>query len=289
DDTQPIVSVLAAVQSEDAAVARTARAAALARRAETLTALAAEFPGSLLLERYELEGRAATAAEHGPLLELTVALGPAAGDLLVEKMRDQDRDVRYYATLCAGESRPPGAVDSLVERLFDSDYGIRSIAIDALGGYPAAEREQALQRVRQTLRGAPPARVQAAANALAKLGDAAAVPVLIDVLDAGAEVAEHARRALIMLTMEDCGTSASKWRAWWDGHQGQHRVQWLIEALGHKDDNLRSTAAEELRQATGESFGFHHDLPRNERDQARQRWLDWWERAGRQRFTAGAS
>src|SRR5690606_8879668 len=85
-DTQPIDGVLLAVQSEDAAVARTARDAALARPAETLAALAIEFPGTLHLERYELEGRAATAAEHGPLLALTVALGAVAGDLLVEKM-----------------------------------------------------------------------------------------------------------------------------------------------------------------------------------------------------------
>jgi hypothetical protein len=287
DDTQPIATVLAAVQSEDAAVARTARAAALARSAETLAALATEFPGALRLERYEIEGRQATAAEHGPLLELTVALGAAAGDLLVEKMRDPDRDVRYYATLCAGESRPGVAVDSLVDRLFDGDYGTRSIAIDALSGYPAADREQALQRVRQALQSDPPARVQAAANALAKLGDAAAVPVLIDLLDAGNEAAEHARRALIMLTMEDCGTGARVWRAWWDRHRSQHRVEWLIEALGHGDDNLRSAAADELLQLTGEHLGYHHDQPRNARDQAQQRWLDWWQRVGRQRFTAG--
>jgi hypothetical protein len=282
---EPIDGVLAAVQGADAVVAQAARAAALARPAETLAALAAVFPGALILERYELEGRAATAAEHGALLELTVALGAAAGDLLVEKMHDADRDIRYFAALCAGESRPRAAIDSLVDRLFDSDYGIRSVAIDALSGYPAAGREQALQRVREALHGDPPARVQAAANALAKLGDAAAVPVLIEVLAAGTEAAEHARRALIMLTMEDCGTSASKWRTWWATHQHQHRIEWLIEALGHKDENLRSAAAEELRQGTGEYFGFHHDLPRNERDQAQQRWRDWWDQSGRRRFT----
>jgi HEAT repeat protein len=287
DDTQPIASVLAAVQSEDAAVARTARAAALSRPAETLAALVAEFPGALRLERYELEGRQATAAEHGPLLELIVALGAAAGDLLVEKMRDPDRDVRYYATLCAGESRPGVAVDSLVDRLFDGDYGTRSVAIDALSGYPAADREQALQRVRQALRGDSPARVHAAANALAKLGDAAAVPVLIELLDTGTEAAEHARRALIMLTMEDCGTGARVWRAWWERHRGQHRIEWLIEALGHRDDNLRSAAAEELLQLTGEHLGYHHDQPQSAREQAQQRWLEWWQRVGSQRFTAG--
>jgi HEAT repeat protein len=283
----PIDSVLSAVQSEDPAVARAARISALARPAEAVAALAAHFPGELRIERYELEGRAIPAAEHGPLLELTVAMGAAAGDLLIEKMRDIDRDTRYYAALCAAESRPRAAVDSLVERLFDSDYGVRSIAIDALKGYPQAVLDQGLQPVREALLSILPARVQAAANALAKIGDAAAVPVLIDVLDQGTDAAEHARRALIKLTKQDCGTSAPQWRAWWSEHRDRHRMEWLIEALGQKDENLASEAVEELRQATGEYFGFHHDLPQKERDQAQQRWIDWWEQSGRQRFAAG--
>lgn len=280
----PIDSVLSAVQSEDPAVARAARISALARPAETVAALAAHFPGELRIERYELEGRAIPAAEHGPLLELTVAMGAAAADLLIAKMRDIDRDTRYYAALCAAESRPRAAVDGLVERLFDSDYGVRSIAIDALRGYPQDVLELGLQPVREALRSTQPARMQAAANALAKIGDAAAVPVLIDVLDQGTDAAEHARRALIKLTKQDCGTSAPPWRAWWNEHQGRHRMEWLIEALGQKDENLASEAVEELRQATGEYFGFHHDLPPRERAQAQQRWVDWWERSGRQRF-----
>jgi HEAT repeat protein len=283
----PIDSVLSAVQSDDPAVARAARNAALGRPAEAVAALAAYFPGELRIERYELEGRAIPAAEHGPLLELTVAMGAAAGDLLIAKMRDIDRDTRYYAALCAAESRPRAAVDSLVERLFDSDYGVRSIAIDALKGYPQAVLEQGLQPAREALLSSQPARVQAAANALAKIGDADAVPVLIDVLDQGTDAAEHARRALIKLAKQDCGTSASQWRTWWNEHRDRHRMEWLIEALGQKDENLASEAVEELRQATGEYFGFHHDLPQQERDQAQQRWIDWWEQSGRQRFAAG--
>lgn len=283
----PIDSVLSAVQSEDPAVAKAARISALARPAEAVAALAAYFPGELRIERYELEGRAIPAAEHGPLLELTVAMGATAGDLLIAKMRDIDRDTRYYAALCAAESRPRAAVDSLVERLFDSDYGVRSIAIDALKGYPQAVLDQGLQPAREALLSSQPARVQAAANALAKIGDAAAVPVLIDVLDQGTDAAEHARRALIKLTKQDCGTSASQWRTWWNEHRERHRMEWLIEALGQKDENLASEAVEELRQATGEYFGFHHDLPQKERDQAQQRWIDWWEQSGRQRFAAG--
>ena len=32
---------------------------------------------------------------------------------------------------------------------------------------------------------------------------------------------------------------------------------------------------------TSESFGYHFDLPKREREEARQRWVDWWQRTGR--------
>jgi alkanesulfonate monooxygenase SsuD/methylene tetrahydromethanopterin reductase-like flavin-dependent oxidoreductase (luciferase family) len=35
---------------------------------------------------------------------------------------------------------------------------------------------------------------------------------------------------------------------------------------------------------TGEYFGYHHDLPKREREQARQRWIQWWTAVGRRRF-----
>ncbi|WP_428268778.1 HEAT repeat domain-containing protein [Haliangium sp.] len=264
--------------------ADTARDAALARADEALAALATRFPGPLRVERYELEGRVLPAAEHSPLLGLVVSLGAAAGPLLIAKLDDPDRDTRFFATLCASESHPPDAAAALVERLFDSDYGVRTAAIDALAGYPDAVLAPALASLRDALRSDTAGRAQAAANALGKLGDPASVPVLIDVLAEAGDGAEAARRALVKLTAQDFGTSARKWRSWWQKHSSQHRVEWLVEALGHKDENLRAAAADELRTRTGEHFGFYHDLPKKERELARERWSDWWEHTGRARF-----
>jgi hypothetical protein len=36
------------------------------------------------------------------------------------------------------------------------------------------------------------------------------------------------------------------------------------------------TAAAELRKKTGQYFGYHYDLPKREREEARERWLTWW-------------
>jgi hypothetical protein len=91
-------------------------------------------------------------------------------------------------------------------------------------------------------------------------------------------------RALIHLTKQDFGQSTRKWRQWWDKNRRKSRVEWLLDGLAHKDTELRRSAAEDLRKATGEYFGYHHDLPRRERELARQRWLDWWNQTGRLRF-----
>lgn len=280
----PIDSVLSAVQSENPEEADYGRASALARPDETLSALAARFPGTLWVERFELEGQPLPPAEHGPLLALTIELGPLATEMLIEKLADPDREIRYYAALCLAETRPREALEPFVEHLFDSDYGIRSLVIDALSDYPAAQLEKALARVRQALHSDQGGRVQAAGNALAKLGDTHAVPVLIDVMAEGGSGAEHARRTLISLTRQDFASSVRKWRSWWNKHQEQHMIEWLIDALGHKDENLRGAAAEDLRQRTGEYFGFHHDLSKREREQAQQRWREWWRQTGSMKF-----
>ena len=58
----------------------------------------------------------------------------------------------------------------------------------------------------------------------------------------------------------------------------------MIEGLGHKEDPIREAAINDLRRLTGEYFGYHHDLPRREREAAAQRWSDWWRDVGQRRF-----
>lgn len=284
DEPDPIALVLSTLQNGDAVIAEHARFEALSRSDEVIEAAQSLFPGALRVDRYELGGRAIPADRHGPLLALLVQLGAPAVPLLIDKMRDNRRDIRYYATLCISELRPATAVGALVERIFDSDYGIRDMAIEALARYSGEELESGLVHVRQALSSQDPERIHAAAMALATLGDVRAIPDLLDAHGRGDRGAEHARLALVQLVKQDFGTSTRKWRAWWAKHKRQNRVEWLIDGLAHNAEPIRRSAVEELRKLTGEHFGFQADMPKRDREQARQRWLDWWEEIGRTRF-----
>jgi hypothetical protein len=94
---------------------------------------------------------------------------------------------------------------------------------------------------------------------------------------------EKARDQLVRITRQDFGTKTRRWEAWWEKHQDDDRVEWLFEGLAHKEPHIRASAEEELRALTGEYFGYHFDLPRREREQARARWQSWWYESGRAR------
>jgi hypothetical protein len=260
---------------------------AVERAPEALRALARRFPGKLRVDRFAVTGRTLRAAQYGGLLELVIRLGGTAAELLIDKMSVAQRDIRFYATVCAAELRPRNAVFALADRLFDQDYGVRATAIEALTGYPASELGHALTRARRAVHSTDPDVVAAASGALTTLGDVEAIPDLIGVIERADRGGEHARRALTALTAQDFGASERKWRKWYDGARRRHRVEWLIEGLSHKEDPIRETAINALRRLTGEYFGYHHDLPRKERDAAAERWAAWWRDAGHRRFSIG--
>jgi hypothetical protein len=285
----PIDDLLSAIESAPEGGAEESLHEAVARAPEAIAALARRFPGKLRVDRFAVTGRGMRAPQYGGLLELVTRLGAAASELLVDKLAAPHRDVRFYATACAAELRPRSAVFALAERLFDHDFGVRALALEALAGYPAADLAHALARVRRAVHATDPEVVDAAAHAIVQLGDVDAIADLIGAIERGDRSAEHARRALVALTAQDFASSERKWRKWWEGARGRHRIEWLIEGLGHRDDALRESAIRELRRLTGEHFGYYHDLPRRDRDAAAERWAAWWREAGRLRFLSPAA
>jgi hypothetical protein len=257
---------------------------AVERGGETLGVLMRRFPGTLRVDRFAVQGRSLRAAQYGGLLDLVVRLGSAASELLVEKMGSAQRDDRFFATICAAELRPRSAIFALVERLFDQDYGVRAAAIEALAGYPVAELTQSLARARRAVHSTDPEIVAAATTAIVALGDIEAVGDLIASLERTDKGTEHVRKALVALTAQDFGTNEKKWRKWFEGARKSHRIEWLIDGLTHKEDAIREGAIQDLRRLTGEYFGYHHDLPRKERDVAAERWTVWWRETGQRRF-----
>ena len=284
-DADPIDRVLDEIESAHGEPAASAITEALGRTKETLHALKARFPGRLAVDRYELGGRTVRASRHGPLIDLVIKLGPAASSLLIERMDDTNKEIRYYATVCAAQLRPLSALGPLVARLFDSDHGVRGAAIRGLLGYTSADLERNLHYLRQQLHSEDPLRVRAAAEATAKLADTKSIPDLLDACARNDQGSEHARRALNEITKQDFGSNVRKWRSWWSKNKSRHRVGWLLDGLAHKDASNRRSAADELRHVTGESFGYLYDGSKKEREASRKRWLQWWEETGRRKFT----
>ncbi|CAN5190781.1 hypothetical protein BH11MYX1_BH11MYX1_32580 [soil metagenome] len=257
---------------------------AVERSVEVLGALMRKFPGVLRVDRFSVAGRPLRAAQYGGLLELVVRLGSVASELLIDKMGDPNRDIRFFATICTAELRPRSAVFALVERLFDPDYGVRATAIEALSGYPLGDLSQPLARVRRAIHSSDPEVVAASTAAIVALGDTDAIGDLIGAIERSDRGGEHVRKALIALSAQDFGTNERKWRKWYEGARRLHRIEWLIEGLGHKEDAVREASIQDLRRLTGEYFGYHHDLPRKDRDAAAERWISWWKETGMRRF-----
>ena len=284
DPPQPIDAVIDEIEGAREGHAEDAIGEAVERATETLGALIRRFPGKLRVDRFSVAGRPLRAAQYGGVLELVIRLGSISSDLLIDKMSAAQRDVRFYATICTAELRPRTAVYALAERLFDQDFGVRACAIEALAGYPVQDLGTALVRARRALHSSDAEIVAAAAAAIVELGDIEAIVDLIGAIERADRAGEHARRALVSLTAQDFGASERKWRKWYEGARGQHRIEWLIDGLAHKEDAIRESAINDLRRLTGEYFGYHHDLPRRERDVAAQKWADWWRDAGQRRF-----
>jgi hypothetical protein len=283
-EPRPIDDVLGEIERADEGGAEEALSEAVERTAETVRALTRRFPGTVRVDRFAVTGRTLRAAQYGGLLELVIRLGSAASELLIERMSAPQRDVRFYATVCATELRPRSAVFALAERLFDQDFGVRAAAVEALTGYAPQELGHALLRARRAVHSSDPDVVAAASGALVALGDTDSIPDLIGVIERSGRGGDHARRALTALTAQDFGASERKWRKWYEAARRRHRIEWLIEGLGHKEDAIRESAINVLRRLTGEYFGYHHDLPRKERDAAAERWSAWWRDTGQRRF-----
>jgi hypothetical protein len=117
-----------------------------------------------------------------------------------------------------------------------------------------------------------------ALQALAYLRDKNAVPAIIELLEAAdSTVAAAARATLVTLTCEDLGKKTKRWLEWWTAMGSRSRIEWLLEGLAHKVPEMRLLASNELYEVCGEYFGYHYDLPERDREEARQRWIAWWQ------------
>jgi hypothetical protein len=176
--------------------------------------------------------------------------------------------------------------DTWLETARLGDEATRAAACHALSRRLSDPRVAAYSRELQAKLGnADLAVAIAALAALTQLRDPSSVPAIMACLagDNG-PVALQARSTLIALVGDDLGPKWRRWQEWWEKMGQRPRLEWLLDALAHRDPQIRLAASQELQEITGEYFGYHYDLPERDREEARRRWLDWWQNIGKPRF-----
>ena len=185
---------------------------------------------------------------------------------------------------------PSPAVDEVATLLESSRMGDEGARTAAWRGLRRRLRDprvaSASRSLQSTLGSGDEAQVMSALRALSDLHDPSSVPALIDALESPNDRLALATRATLMaITGDDLGPKRRRWLDWWEKMQSRPRLEWLLEALGHRDPQIRLTASQELQETTGEYFGYHYDLPERDREEARRRWWDWWRTTGKQKFS----
>ncbi|MGB5811444.1 MAG: HEAT repeat domain-containing protein [Polyangiales bacterium] len=260
----------------------------LAAGETALPALVREFPGRLWFDRNEPYARIPAGRDVSPVGRTLVALGQRSVPYLVPLLEHAEAEVRYYATLVASEFVHPDLVPAIGKRLFDDDAGVRAGAYRALSVLYACEDEfgALIDQLRTAARDGRNLGTQVISiEALGRLRDVDSFEFLVSLLDSpSVDVIRAAHASLVRLSCQDFGTSKKKWRAWYDKHEADHRVEWLIDALMHGDERLRRRASEELKHLTQEYFGYHPGHAKRERDAAQQKYRRWWDRVGNRMF-----
>jgi hypothetical protein len=252
-----------------------------------MRAIMSRFPGPVSFSRARLAAMSnpPRASDCGPILRLVARERRVALPFVLERLSASDVEVRGWAAHLVCELPYVEAVPRLVSCLRDADAGVTASAGLALAAIAKTASEPVRDALLTLAHGPTRADRIAAVGAIARLRDASFVPELVRALgDPDDAVVTAAHAALVQLTLQDLGTDARLWIRWWDQNSSKHRIEWLIDALGHDVTELRKSATEELRSLTKEYFGYAGDLPPRDRDRAQQRYRDWWEMEGRSRF-----
>lgn len=256
-----------------------------------LPSLLHRFPGEVVLDWEKLSLPVPEPSKHGPLLALLQRFGDRAIPYVLPKLNSADRSKRYYAVLLLGKLDTDDALEALGLRLLDYDAAIADLAAFFINKHvptrslrPSVGRaiRSALtdQRASETI-------VHRAIEAAGVVRDELSVPGLIDLLKSSKGGKRQATlHSLRVITGQDFGNSARRWSSWWSKSSKKSRLEWLIEALDHRQARVRARALTELQHLVPDDFGFQPEGPRRSREVARQRYLRWFEEVGRQQFTA---
>ncbi len=151
---------------------------------------------------------------------------PRAIPILIEAIRDSDREVRYQTAWALGRYyrfNDQRVTSALVTVAQDNDENLRLSAFRSLTLFSCPEAVQTIQRA--LLNESDYFTKDRMCNWLGEVGSAWSIPILIDVLDAAEPPTTEARQqgqlhqtvhqALSALTGKGFGQNAEAWRKWW--------------------------------------------------------------------------
>ncbi len=267
----------------DAALAPDARVDAHAselrgRGPAALARLAQRFPGPQEPLRGDLRHLAPPSAQS-PFLRLCIAIGDELVPYILDRLAEPDPLVRFYGALVFQELRSAAAAPALAGLAFDDDADVRTMAIRVLETYGRAPTyPRAIQRLRGELASESSERRRMAITALGTVRDVASLPRLIDILaDPEPQTRSAAIASLCSITGQHFGAADARWRAWYADNGERHRIDWMLDSLGHGDVAVRRWAADELMRITGQRFPFPAAGEPAERAAAIDRWRAWWQ------------
>ena len=246
---------------------------------EAAAALVARLPGPA--ESACTLGGGVPVEEWGPVFAGTVAAGKGAEKHLLAALDDPEPERRRAAVALLSRLGAPGSLPVIAARVQDDDEGVAgeaALAIAAAHGSPVAA--PTIAEIRRALASGRPVKAARAARALARLGDADSVPVLIQLLDAGGDLTEAVSAALTAITLQRLGNDSMRWIAWWREWRAAPRSSWLFQALSGEEPDLRRRAAAELRRAGEPPEPYDPDGPPAERQRAAKTWASWWREEG---------
>ncbi len=247
---------------------------------EAAAALVARLPGPAEA-RPSLAG-SVPVEEWGPVFEGVVAAGRAAEKPLLAALEDPEPERRSSAVALLSRLGGPGSLPAIAARVQDEDERVAAEAALALAA--AARGSPGLlptvAEIRRALASGRPVKAARAARALALLGDADSVPVLIQLLEAGGDLGRTASEALTAITLQRLGQDSMAWIAWWREWRAAPRSSWLFQALAGPEPELRRRAAAELRRAGDPPDPYDPDGPEAERQRAAKAWAAWWREEG---------
>ncbi|MBL8972708.1 MAG: hypothetical protein JNK56_19110, partial [Myxococcales bacterium] len=246
---------------------------------EGLARLAARFPGPIDPGSASDVRSFPPPSAHGPLLRACVEIGPAITPYILDLVEHPRPQIRFYAAFLFQDLRDPRCMRPLAAHAFDPDPDVRLIATRVLESYSRVTGFiDATELVRAELKSRDRERALLASEAAGTLRDTRAVPVLIDLLSVrDKQLRETALESLCSITAKHHGYRPAKWKSWYAEHGQLSRIEWVLDALRHRDTAVRRWAADELVRITGHRIAPPPDGEKPTAKHLLQQWTAWWE------------